>query len=292
MPFAWSFEPRFGYGADDTRMERRLGAPVATARGGALAVRGRARRTLYRVSPPADPGSRARLLDSAEADLRAATEADGTQAAAFLALSQLYYDKKDNVSAALNARRAYEADAFLRNQDANLRQLFWTHYDLEQFPDAERWCQEGARRFPANHNFAECQLWLMITPGAEPDLAKAWALVDSATQRTPESGRAFEAHLARLIAAGALARAGLNDSATRVLDAARAGRDVDPDGELPGYEAIMRTILGDYQQAITLLKGYVLLNPTHEFTVGRDLHWWWRPLRDFPDFQAVAARRQ
>jgi serine/threonine-protein kinase len=257
----------------------------------ALSLRGRARRALYRADVSPSPAARDRLLDSAEADLKAATQADGSQAAAYLTLSQLYYDKKDNVQAALMARHAYEADAFLGSQAANLNQLFWAYYDLEVFPDAQAWCQEGARRFPADYRFAQCQLWMMITEGSEPDLGRAWALADSVAQRAPESRRAFETHLARLIVGGALARAGLKDSARHVLDSARAGRDVDPEQDLPGYEAVMRIILGDHQDAIALLTNYVLVNPTHEFTAGRDLHWWWRPLRDFPEFRAVMARR-
>jgi serine/threonine-protein kinase len=258
----------------------------------ALTARGRARRVLYRTDASLSPGARDRLLDSAEADLKAATEADGSQAAAYRELSQLYYDKKDNVSAALAARRAYEADAFLGSQSANLNQLFWAYYDLEVFPDAQRWCEEGVRLFPGHYNFAKCRLWLMITEQAQPDISRAWALADSVAQRAPDARRAYEAHLATLIVGGALARAGLKDSARHVLDAARAGRDVDPTQELPGYEAIMRILVGDYPEAITLLKTYVLAHPTEEFTSGRDLHWWWRPLRDFPEFQAVVARRQ
>jgi serine/threonine-protein kinase len=258
----------------------------------ALTARGRARRVLYRTDASLSPGARDRLLDSAEADLKAATEADGSQAAAYRELSQLYYDKKDNVSAALAARRAYEADAFLGSQSANLNQLFWAYYDLEVFPDAQRWCEEGVRLLPGHYNFAKCRLWLMITEQAQPDISRAWALADSVAQRAPDARRAYEAHLATLIVGGALARAGLKDSARHVLDAARAGRDVDPTQELPGYEAIMRILVGDYPEAITLLKTYVLAHPTEEFTSGRDLHWWWRPLRDFPEFQAVMARRQ
>jgi tetratricopeptide (TPR) repeat protein len=258
----------------------------------ALSVRGRARRAFYRADLSPGAAARARLLDSAEADLKAATEADGSQAAAFLALSQLNYDKKDNNSAALNARRAYEADAFLGSQSANLNQLFWAYYDLEVFPDAQRWCQEGARLFPNDINFAKCQLWLMITERAEPDIPRAWALADSAVQRAPESQRAYEAHFAKLIVGGVLARAGLKDSARHVLAAARVSRELDPNQNLAGYEAIMRIIVGDYEEAVNLLKSYVLANPTEEFTAGRDLHWWWRPLRDLPEFQAVVARRQ
>ena len=286
---------------DPRRQAHWLDSAVALARNAldlkpgdaqALSLLGRSRLALYNLDVTANPLEHGRLLDSAEADLKAATEADGTQALAFYALSQLYYARKDNQSALLNARRAYEADAFLRNQDANLRLMFWTNYDLEQFPDAEKWCKEGARRFPQNYNFAECQLWLMITPDAQPDLPRAWALADSAAARASADDRGFETHLARLIVGGALARAGLNDSAQHVLLANRVPRNQDPKLELTGYEAIMWTILGNSKEAVSLLTSYVAVNPSHEFTRGRDLHWWWRPLRDVPEFQAVAARKR
>jgi hypothetical protein len=170
--------------------------------------------------------------------------------------------------------------------------MFWTNYDLEQFPDAEKWCGEGARRFPKNFNFAECRLWLMITPDAQPDIPRAWALADSAAALAPADDRFFETHLARLIVGGALARAGLADSAKHVLVADRVPRGQDQKLELSGYEAIMWIILGDHREAVSLLKAYVAVNPGHEFVTGRDLHWWWRPLRDDPDFQAVAARKR
>jgi hypothetical protein len=239
----------------------------------------------------ADPATRRRLLDSAEADLKAATDLDGTQAAAYLVLSQLYYDRKDNVSALLAARRAYEADAFLQNQNANLFQLFWTHYDLEQFPDADRWCREGARRFPADYNFAECQLWLTIAPWKDVDVAGAWAIAAKASKLAPPDRQAFETRLGQIIVAGVLARSGLKDSARRVLETGRVGHDVDPEDELRGYEAIPLILLGDHNEAIEVLKSYVVLHPTHEFSVGRDLHWWWRPLQDEPGFRALLERR-
>jgi eukaryotic-like serine/threonine-protein kinase len=258
----------------------------------ALSVRGRARRAQYIIDAAADPAARARLLDSAQADLEAATRADGTQADAFFALSQVYYDRKDNVSALIAARRAYESDAFLRNQHINVRQLFWTHYDLEQFPDADRWCREGARRFPDRYLFAECQLWMMLAPWKAPDIPRAWNLAARAEALAPANRQPFERHLARVIVAGALARAGMPDSARNVLARALPGRDIDPEQELTGYGAIVHVLLGDHSKAIDLLKQYVVLHPTHEFSVGRDLHWWWRPLQSEPEFQAVLARRR
>jgi eukaryotic-like serine/threonine-protein kinase len=258
----------------------------------ALSLRGRVRQALYTYAPSTDPAARSRLLDSAEADLKAATDADGTQAAAFFILSKVYYARKDNVSAYLAARHAYEADAFLQNQNQNLIQLFWTHYDLEQFPDADRWCQEGARRFPSQYDFAECQLWLQIAEYKDPDVPGAWALAAKAEELAPPDRKAFEKRMGRQIVAGVLARASLKDSAKRVLETGRVGRDVDPEGELPGYEAISWILIGDHARAIELLKGYVAEHPTHEFSRGRDLHWWWRPLQNEPGFRALLERRR
>jgi TolB-like protein len=257
----------------------------------ALSLRGRARRSLYALDLSADPAARGRLLDSAEADLKAATDIDGSQAAAYLVLSQVYYDRKDNVSALLAARQAYEADAFLQNQNANLMQLFWTHYDLEQFPAADKWCREGARRFPTDYSFAECELWLTIAEWKAVDVPGAWAIAAKAVKLSPADRQVFETRLGQLIVAGVLARAGLKDSARHVLASGRVGRDVDPEDELRGYEAIPLILLGDHKEAIEVLKSYVVRHPTHEFSVGRDLHWWWRPLQNEPGFRALLERR-
>ena len=75
--------------------------------------------------------------------------------------------------------------------------------------------------------------------------------------------------------------------------AARAGRDIDPEQQLAVREAVIRVVLGDLEEAVQLLKGYVVANPTHRFDISRDLHWWWRPLRDDAEFlQSVAAPRR
>jgi hypothetical protein len=74
------------------------------------------------------------------------------------------------------------------------------------------------------------------------------------------------------------------------LEAARAGPDIDPGQELVGYEAIMRTMVGDEDVAVQQLRRYVAANPDHQFLeVEGDVHWWWRPLRDHPGFATVAA---
>jgi tetratricopeptide (TPR) repeat protein len=220
--------------------------------------------------------------------LEAAVDLDPGLANAWYALSRLHYDRSDNMSAVIAARRAYEADAFLGNQSTNLFQLYETHYDLEQFPDAQEWCDEGTRLFPTEPDFVNCQLWMLVSPWAEPDVDRAWRLSQELAPLVSESSRDFQEHRARMVVGGVLARAGQADSARNVLVAARAGRELDPDGQLASDEAVMRTLLGDYDEAIDLLTNYVAMNPGHDFDIDRDLHWQWRPLRDHPAFRRVA----
>ena len=53
----------------------------------------------------------------------------------------------------------------------------------------------------------------------------------------------------------------------------------------------MRVQMGDFDEAIALLKEYVASNPDHSFNVGGNVHWWWRDIRSRPEFQALLARR-
>jgi len=258
----------------------------------ALHLRGRSRYRMYREQLITDPAQQAKALNAAQADLDSATTIDPTLANAWYALSQLDYAKEDNVAATLAAERAYEADAFLQFQNQNVYQLFQTHYDLEQFPNAQRWCDEGERRFPGDFNFALCHLMMQITPWGQADPAKAWAedrRVDSLVNGTPDG--ALNQRIAGMFLGGALARAGLADSARHVLSANRASQAIDPDQELAVREAAARVVLGDQDEAIKLLQRYVLANPTHKFDVSRNTYWWWRPLRDNPQFQSLGRQK-
>jgi serine/threonine-protein kinase len=257
--------------------------------GDALHLRGRSRYLLRRMEITPNPQQLEQLLEDARADLEAAVDADPTLANAWYALSQLHYHREDIMSAVIAARRAYEADAFLSNQDYNLLRLYQTHYDLEQFSDAQRWCDEGARRFPSDYRFAQCRLWMLISPWAPADVDLAWQLAGAFDTLVPAQIGELERHRTRMVVGGVLARADLADSARHLLEAARAGPDIDPDQQLASDEAVMRILLGDYDEAIELLKRYVAVNPGHDFDIDRNLHWWWRPLRDHPDFRAVVA---
>ena len=180
-----------------------------------------------------------------------------------------------------------------------LDRLFFGSYNTEQFAAAQRWCDEGGRRFPANPTWTQCHLWLMLRRDAPRDVPRAWQLAarfDSLYAGRPDSVREYQRRFAQMLVGGAIGKkvAGapspLLDSARRVLVRARADARIDPSHELPGYEAVMRAQLGDEDEALQLLREYVGYNPGHSFLVGNNLHWWWRELSDKPAFEALRRR--
>jgi len=289
-----------------------------------LELRGTVRLYAFLHQLASEPAQASQLLAGARKDLEAAVETDPARASAYNVLSYLYYQTEDVPAALLAARKAYEQDGYLAAAPDIVARLFIGSYDLEQFTQAQRWCLEGDRRFPHDYRFAECRLLLMTTDVAPVDIPEAWRLLarlDSTTplphrlaehhraqmfvgaalaraglkaeawrllarldSTTPLPHRLAEHHRAQMFVGAALARAGLKDSASHVLVAARGGRDVDPEQELLSLEAFGRTLLGEPDQAIDLLKRYVAANPTHSFQRGGDIFWWWRELRKDPRF--------
>ena len=192
-----------------------------------------------------DETARAALLKSAEQDLRKAVNGDGSLASAYASLSSLDYALKDVPSGLSDARAAYNADAYLTNADVILSRLFWASHDLEQFSEAQKWCAEGARRYPRDHRFVECRLWLQLIPNAKTDIPEAWRLKAMVDSVAPKAQRAYWSRYALQVVGGIIgktARQGgagalqgpLADSARRVLGRDRVGVDLDPTQELMG----------------------------------------------------------
>jgi serine/threonine-protein kinase len=230
-----------------------------------------------------------RLIADADRDLREAVNINPRQATAWYTLSVLQYGKKNVVESAADARRAYEADAYLRAAPDILWRLWATSYDLEQFPDAIHWCSEGQRRFPTNPRFVQCQLYLMLTKAVDPDPEKAWDLVGTLKKFTPKQDWEFERRQAQILVSIVLDRAKLADSAHHVLAASRAGADIDPRGELMGLEALAHTFFGEHDEAISLLERYLTSHPDHRAGFAKVNAWWWRDLQQDPRFKTLAA---
>jgi serine/threonine-protein kinase len=256
----------------------------------ALEMRGTLRYWYWLQDVTPDPAEAESLLTGAQRDLEAAVDADPGLASAHAWLSYLYYQTESRVAVLLAAQRAYEADAYLDAAPMILARLFFGSYDLEEFTQARRWCDEGQRRFSNEFRFKECQLWVSTFPGVTPDVDRAWQLLDELAALVPEAEREYQRHRGMIIVGAVLARADLPDSARAVLLGARAGADVDPNLELPFIEAHVRTMLGDYDEAVALLQrlfaGYVAESEEdYEWAT----HWWWRDLQSHPGFRELAG---
>ena len=257
----------------------------------ALEVRGTLRYGKRYLNLVADPTEREALLASAERDLREATRQDRSRATAWNTLSLLLYRKLDRIQSYEAARTAWEADAYLQAAPDILFRLYSIAFDLGETQGVERWCTEGRRRFPELPDFYECQLWLMTMPGHQAsasDVPRAWAALDSMRVRTPparweETRRQFE-----MIVAVPIAKAGLADSAQRVIERARGTQETDPRGELVGREIQVQTLIGEKDRALELLGRYFVAHPDHR--EGFDANsWWWASLQSDPRFKALVG---
>jgi TolB-like protein len=256
----------------------------------ALALRGTVRYRKWQLRVLTDPAAQASLLQQAREDLEQAVQGVGSDpglAGALVTLSDVYYDlpTPDVPGAQMLAAQALDADAYLENAQEVLATLFWTHIDRQSLPEARKRCLEGYRRFPKVPEFTRCQLWLMVTPLEAPSPDTAWALatrIDSLTRSR------FLRVEARLLVGGVLGRAGLADSARRVLDRAHAAvsPEFDDGLELYAREAYVRTLAGDDDAAIGLLKEYKVANPTHDFSQMLG-NWWWQKLRASPRWREL-----
>jgi len=253
-------------------------------------VRGTIRYWQFLMGVTSDPDERSQLLSGARSDLEQAIQL-GELATAYSTISHLYY--RDDVPAAMiAAQRAYEEDAYLDVANEVLWRLYTGSYDLEQFTQARRWCQEGFRRFPEDFRFSECQLWLATTPIGDLSPDRAWEIGDQLLSVTPEGRLDYETVLSRMLVAGALGKAGLRDSALAVLDGAgTVDFESDPTQDLLSIEAFLRSTLGDNDAAIRLLSQYISANPEHAFHEGEAISWWWNDLRDDPAFQTLFSNR-
>src|SRR5437870_1536723 len=268
-------------------VERALGVNPRNAR--ALELRGSLRYWRWLLHLVPDPREAADLLKNAEQDLRSAVALDASLAGAWSALSHLDNVKSDEVQGKIDALRAYEADAYYSSADLIVWRLFLASYDLEQFVDAVHWCDVGQQRFPKDPRFVECQLWLMTSQAEAPDVGKAWQLVGQLGDLTPPPRWEFGRLKAQMAVAAVLARDRSVDSSRRVLARSRASPQLDPAQELLYLEAFVRTLLGDRDDALQLLKRYVAANPERRVDLAKDSQWWFRELRNDPRYRQLAG---
>ena len=258
----------------------------------ALHLRGTMRYVRWLLNLDPAPLTADQLLAAAEADLRAgAVEANPNRAQALALLSHLLARRSQTVDAKLTAMEAYEVDPYLSEAEDVLTRLFLTSLDLEDAAEANKWCREGFRRFPRSPPFTECQIQVYALKGQKADVPKLWTLLEQNVAQYPPAEREYRRRRGELFVAMALANAGLKDSAGAVALRARegAGADVDPTRDLVYVEILFRSMAGDRDEAIRLLKLYLVTNPEDKVTIAQDSTWWWRNLRSDPEFRRLVG---
>jgi hypothetical protein len=123
----------------------------------------------------------------------------------------------------------------------------------------------------------------------DADPALAWKLADSAAKLTPESSRGYAVASGQVLVAAVLSRAGLADSAKRVLSGARASAEIDPTRDLEYDRAFVWTVIGDKSAAIKSLAVFLAANPNAAAGFNSDNNWRWRSIADDPRFQRLVA---
>jgi serine/threonine-protein kinase len=257
----------------------------------ALELRGNLRYWRWLLRLDSVPTLRKSLLASAQQDLEMATSLSPARAGAWASLSHLYYQlpEKTSVDILFAASKALELDSYLANAEVVYNRLTLGYYDAEKLEDSDKWCREARRRFPADERFVTCALWLALSELKPPNPARAWALVDTASGLGQDDSDRRRARMeGTLIVAGVLARAGLIDSARRVLRRTPMDSTADPLYESLGTRAYAWLLAGDREESLATLRIYFDLPANRRGGMGPE--WWFRAIADDPRYQAMRRR--
>ena len=249
---------------------------------GALELRGTLNYWHSIIEVVADARTRTRLQEGARVDLERAVELDPSLASAYGTLSHMDFRTGDITAGVVKARLAYEEDAYLDVADMVLWRLAVGSYDLDAPVEAKRWCDEGGKRFPADYRFTHCQLLVMTTRVAEPNIEKAWQLLARQDSLVAPARLAFEHTRGEMLVSGVIARAGQTDSARAVLSRAdaRVTPELDKGHDLLYLKAFVLSLIGDVDGSIDALKRFAAVHPGSSF--GH--HWWWQKVRLHPRY--------
>jgi serine/threonine-protein kinase len=235
------------------------------------------------------PGESDKAMKEVERDLAGAITANPSQASAMNVLSHLQVVEGRTADGKLTADAAYKADPYLTDANKTVWRLFQASMDLDLTTEAKKWCDEGARRFPADYRFFECRLWMFMLRGLQPPPTadQIWKAYDAFIEVDKVDKPEFAKKKGQMLAGMGLNRAGLADSARSVISRAQGDENVDPTGDLAYLEAMARTQLGEKDKAISLLSRYYAKNPQRKAFISRDEAWYFESLEDEPRYKAL-----
>jgi TolB-like protein len=229
---------------------------------------------------------RALAHETAERELHEAVTADPFRARAWAALSNLNRVNTRPLEARRDAERALEADPFLNDAEEIIFRLYESSLDLQEIEEAGRWCDEGRRRFPEGDWTAGCPLFLMaLSGGPEPDVDRAWALVDSMLLLAVPQRREPLRLVGIAWAAGVVARAGEADSAASVIERTREETTGSIAPWIDYYGANVWLLMGNREKALEWLGAFLEAIPQRKEYVASD--WMFEDLWEDPRFKAL-----
>lgn len=241
-----------------------------------------------------DPVRREAALAAAVTDLERATTINRNQATAYATLAAVYANVtgKTTSDIFIAAQRAYQADEFQSTANIVLSRLANAAYDLGNTTVAIQYCDQLLARFRNDVRAWRCQLNNQTLPNGSPDVARAWALVDSIVARTPPSDTAHWRRTGGILVAGALVRVSsgsgaLADSARRIIRRNTGDATLDQTRELAYYGAFVHTMLGDKADALRLLGDYIAANPNRAPILLNEPGWWFRAIADSPEYRRL-----
>lgn len=221
---------------------------------------------------------------AAKEDLRRAVSVDPERAGAWSRLAYILWDRESRFAEARSAmRRSREADPFLREDRDYLYQRISLALDMEDFERTDRLLREASEAYPDEPAFLFKRLQYLASVGSAPEqVEEAWRFLTRFESRTGTApwppGRALVAAVA--------ARAGMADSAERMLGRAPEASELSSVALV--NTAYARLQLGDEEETLDLLERYLALRPGQREYVSRE--WWWRPLHDAPGFRRLVSR--
>jgi eukaryotic-like serine/threonine-protein kinase len=242
----------------------------------ALELRGTAGFKLVNAENSDDPDSE--KLVKAEGDLRDAVGRDSLRASAWATLSYLLWVRGKPEQAAIAARAALEADAFLADAQDVKSMLFYADLTQGNFAEAREWCHRARLEYPGDYQAVQCDLTLLRHDRTgRPDPDSAWRLVailDSLDppEKAVAAGHPYTPIYRRVVAASLDARAGHVARARAELLRARkaVAGDSTMQLDLAPDEACLLLDLGQRDEAIRILRAMLEVRRNLEPLLTRD----------------------
>jgi DNA-binding SARP family transcriptional activator len=253
----------------------------------ALEMRGKARYEFWSWRAGEQSVNDVPLRRDAERDLLDAIAADSRRARAWLTLASIAGAVGDFNKQKMLAAKALEVDP-TSSRDMNLFvQLGTSSLELGDETEALRWCLAGQRRFPGHMPLIHCEAAVRgFGTKLPPDVARMWQIAHEIDKPGQPPQMASQVAMFEMLAAAAIAHAGLADSARAVATRASA--------KAPGYislmlpEAVVWMRLGDYGRALTLLEANAAIDPIWMPPQLKGEAF--APLRNEPRFKQLVAR--